>query len=299
MLGIALMLGFCILAPMGDALAKRLGQDLPIGFLVLVRFGMQAAIFGVLALVLRARLPLRGRMLRLTILRTLFHIGGLSCMFLALQFLPLADAVAIAFVMPFIMLLLGRFVLGEEVGPHRLGACAVGFLGTLLVVQPNFLSVGAPALLPMAVAVFFSLFMLVTRAMAKDVDAVGLQAASGLIATPLIGAGMLLWPDSTIFAAPEIAPVHWRLLLWMGALGALAHLMMTWSLRYAPSATLAPMQYLEIPVSVFLGWWAFSQLPNQTASLGIAITVAAGLYVIARERRIATRPVPPPAPPAA
>ena len=65
-------------------------------------------------------------------------------MFLSLRFLPLADAVAIAFVMPFIMLLLGKFVLDEEVGSRRLIACVVGFIGTLLVMQPSFAEVGWP-----------------------------------------------------------------------------------------------------------------------------------------------------------
>jgi hypothetical protein len=71
-------------------------------------------------------------------------------MFASLRYLPLADAVAIAFVMPFIMLLLGWFYLGEEVGPRRFGACIVGFIGTLMVVQPSFAEVGWPALLPLA-----------------------------------------------------------------------------------------------------------------------------------------------------
>jgi len=60
--------------------------------------------------------------------------------------------------------------------------------------------------------------------------------------------------------------------------------LMTWSLRYAPAATLAPMQYLEIPVATLFGWLIFGQLPNTLASIGIAVTMAAGLYVILRER---------------
>lgn len=86
----------------------------------------------------------------------------------------------------------------------------------------------------------------------------------------------------------------------MGALGTGAHLMMTWALRFAPSATLAPMQYLEIPVAALLGWLIFRDFPNGIALAGIAVTVAAGLYVILRERRLARVPeAPPAAPPAA
>ena len=73
------------------------------------------------------------RVFVLTLLRTLMHIVGIGMMVSALYYLPLADAIAIAFVMPFMMLLLGHYVLGEEVGMRRMIACAVGFLGTLLI----------------------------------------------------------------------------------------------------------------------------------------------------------------------
>ncbi len=207
---------------------------------------------------------------------------------LALRYLPLADAVAIAFVMPFIMLLLGRFVLGETVGPARLGACAVGFLGTLMVIQPSFAEVGAPALLPLAVAVLFALFMLVTRHIAREADPVTLQAASGAMASLVLLPLAALWPGSLA----GISASHWMILLALSVLGTLAHLLMVWSLRYAPSATLAPMQYLEIPFATLLGWLVFGDLPNGLAAAGIAVTIASGLYVIHREHRASLAAVP-------
>ena len=59
---------------------------------------------------------------------------------------------------------------------------------------------------------------------------------------------------------------------------------MTWSLRFAPSATLAPMQYLEIPAAAVIGWLVFSDFPNGLALIGIVVTVLAGLYIVMRER---------------
>ena len=167
-LGVLLMLGFCILAPAGDSIAKLLGATVPLLQLLMVRFGLQAVLLLPVIVASGRRLTMSPRVAWLTVARTLLHITGVGAMFLSLRFLPLADAVAIAFVMPFIMLLLGRLVLNEEVGSRRLAACAVGFIGTLLVVQPSFSEVGAPALLPLLVAVDFALFMLVTRQIAKD-----------------------------------------------------------------------------------------------------------------------------------
>jgi drug/metabolite transporter (DMT)-like permease len=79
----------------------------------------------------------------------------------------------------------------------------------------------------------------------------------------------------------------------MGVIGSVAHLLMTWSLRFAPVATLAPMQYLEIPFATLIGWVVFAALPNGLAAAGIVVTIAAGLYVIHRERLAAAQPAPP------
>ncbi len=296
------MMGFCILAPVGDAVAKLLGASVPLGQVVLIRFAVQALILIPFVWASGRAWRMRGRVLWLTLLRTILHIAGIAAMFTALKYLPLADAVAIAFVMPFIMLLLGKFILKEEVGSRRLGASIVGFLGTLLIVQPSFVNVGWPALLPIMVAVVFSFFMLVTRQIAKQTDPISLQAVSGVMAV------MIILPLLALGSATDIAPlqiirpyaVDWTLLLGIGILGTIAHLLMTWSLRFAPSATLAPMQYLEIPFATLLGLLIFSDLPNPLAGLGILITVGAGLYVIMRERAtaraLAAAIVPPVAP---
>ena len=290
-LGILLMLGFCILAPVGDSIAKLLGGTIPLLQLLIVRFGLQAVLLAPLILASGRSLKMSPRVAWLTVARTLLHIVGVGAMFLSLRFLPLADAVAIAFVMPFIMLLLGRFVLDEEVGARRLAACAVGFCGTLLVVQPSFSEVGAPALLPLLVAVDFALFMLVTRQIAKQVDPISLQAVSGGMATVILlliyGLTQVTGSLETQMVVPDMSTG--LLLVAIGIVGTTAHLLMTWSLRFAPSATVAPMQYLEIPVATVIGYLVFADLPNALAAIGIVITICAGLYVVFREHAIARR----------
>ena len=291
LLGVLLMVAFCLLAPLGDATAKLLGA-LPLAQIMLGRYAMQAALLLPLVRAGGHRLGLDARVWRLTVVRTLLHVASFTTFVAALRYLPMADAVAIIFVLPFILLLLGRFFLGEEVGPHRLAACAVGFLGTLLVVQPSFAEVGAPALLPLLGAVFFAVFMLVTRRIARDADPLVLQAASGLVATamllPLLVLGAALgWPE---LAPVSLSTRELLLLALLGTLGTGAHLLMTWSLRFAPSATLAPIQYLEIPFTTLIGYLVFGDLPNGVAALGIAVTIGAGLYVLHRERRASAAP---------
>lgn len=297
------MLGFCLLAPLGDATAKLLGGQVPLSQLVFFRFAVQAAILVPVVTLAGQGLAMSRRALALTALRTVLHMIGIGAMFLSLRFLPLADAVAIAFVMPFIILLLGHFLLGEEVGARRLIACGVGFVGTCLVIQPSFVEVGWAALLPLLVAVNFALFMLVTRVMRADVDPVSMQAMSGLMGTAAL-APLLLVADGSLWAEFDViapAPRTWALIVLMGCIGTLAHLLMTWSLRHAPTATLAPMQYLEIPFSTLVGWVIFRDFPDGLALVGIAVTICAGLYIIWRERVTGrqSRPEARQAPPAA
>jgi len=296
LLGILLMVGFCTVIPFADALAKLLGAQFPLFQLVLVRFATQVILFLPLALLSGAVLFPSRRVAGLTLLRALLQITGLILMFSALRVLPLADAVAIAFVMPFIMLLLGRFVLNEEIGPRRLAACAVGFVGTLMVVQPSFAAVGWGALLPIGVAFAFAVFMVVTRAMAKEVDPMALQAASGLVALPLVAPLMLLpmAPSAPLVGWLRPEGMELWLFVGLGVAGSIGHLLMSWSLRFAPSATLAPMQYLEIPMATLVGFLMFADLPDGIAAAGIAVTIAAGLYIVARERNLSR--VPPTAP---
>lgn len=291
LVGIALIIGFCVVAPFNDAFAKILGNTIPLVQLMTVRLGLQFVILMPIILATGRSLKMTTRVFRLTILRTAFHVAGIGMMFTALRYLPLADAVAITFVMPFILLILGRFVLDEEVGPRRLAACAAGFIGTLLVVQPSFVNVGWPAFLPLAVALIFAFYMLISRQIAKDADPLTLQAVGGLMATPVLGLILWLGLDSDNvalgFKNPDMREVV--LLVMVGIMGTFAHLLMAWALRYAPSATLAPIQYLEIPFATLIGWLIFSDLPNGLAAFGIVITVASGLYIIYRERMTAIR----------
>ena len=270
-LGVLLMLAFCLLAPLGDSFAKLLGGAVGLWVLIFTRFAIQAAVLLPFVIV-------GGHGFRLPqgiLIWTLFS---------ALRYLPLADALAIAFVMPFIMLLLGHFVMNEEVGMQRMLACLVGFVGTLLVIQPNFVEVGYPALLPLGVAVVFALFMMVTRRIARAVDPIKLQAVSGMQATVVLLPVVLFLPE--IEEAVFTGTTLWMMFA-LGIIGTSAHLFMTWSLRFAPASTLAPMQYLEIPFGTAIGWIIFADLPNGLAAIGICITVAAGLYIILRERLIA------------
>lgn len=292
-IGILFMTGFCLFAPMGDAAAKSVALVTPMMMILLFRYGIQFLLPIPIIVMAGRRMDLSGRLLRVIAARSIIHIAGVTTMYVSLRYLPLADALAIAFVYPFIMLLMGWLFLGETVGIRRISACSVGFLGTLLIIQPSFAAVGIPALLPLLVALLFATLVLLTRRIAKDYDPVYLQSASGLMSAVMLLAGWALF-HRTGFADLQIVPVggnHLVILCLIGLFGTLSHLSMNYAVRFAPSATLAPMQYVELPVATAVGWIAFGEFPNMIASIGIGITVGAGLAMIYFEHRAAKRQI--------
>lgn len=284
LLGILFVIIFCAVIALADALAKLLGATVALLLLVASRFLIQAIILAPLTR-LRDLAALRDPVtLRRAILRAALHVAGIYAMYRALLVLPLADAVAIAFIMPFILLLLGHFFLGEEVGRLRFAACGVGFGGTILIIQPNFVAVGWEVLWPVLVAFIFALFMVISRDVTRKVPPIALQCVSGAMASVVLVPLALLAPISF-----DLPAETWGLIAVMGVVGAGAHLAMTYSLKFAPASTLAPLQYLEIPFATLMGWLFFQDLPNGLATLGICITVGAGLFMIQRERATARR----------
>ncbi len=287
-LGVAMMLGFCVTVPFSDAFAKLAGATLPLAMVLAARLVFQAVVLSPLAVASGAGLRLGPRLFGLALVRSMLNLGGLAAIYASFRYLPLADAIAIAYVMPFILLFLGRHLMGEEVGPRRVAAAVTGFLGTLLVVQPSFAEVGLPALLPVLGAVIFALFILTTRVIARDVNPVTLQAVSGWMGLamllPLAGLGMAFGVADLAVVAPS--PREWWLLAGIGAFGTVSHFFMAASLRHAPSATVAPVQYLEIPVAAIVGWLFFREFPDGLALAGIVVILASGLYIVFREREL-------------
>ena len=278
-LGIVLMLGFCLFAPLGDGFVKLLGASLPLVQVVFVRFAAPVL------LLLPARLwhtrQINARILPWIVLRAVLHLVSISLFFLSLRHLPLADALAIAYILPFLILLVG-WLTGDKVRPVQLGLVIVGFAGALMVVQPSFAKVGWPALLPLGVAFSFVGFMFITRRIAQAVDPIDLQVLNGIVIcallVPILYAGTQNgWAEAQIASA---TPKQAFYLLCIGVTGTVAHLSMTYCLKVTKPTTVAPVQYLEIPCGAVFGLLMFGDIPNGLAALGIVTVMAAGLLVI-------------------
>lgn len=284
--GIALMLAFCVLAPLLDAASKLATETIPVGQITAARFLVQAALMAPVAMVMGLSWRMAPHLLGLLLARAVLLILSTYAFVAGVQVMPIADALAIVFVEPFILLILGHLIFGDHIGPRRIAASAVGFCGCLLVIQPSIAAFGLVALYPLATAFLFAGYMLVTRAMSGSVHPV-IQQLHTAIAGTLIALPVLAVADVTHW--PTLDPVMpqgwaWAWLFGVGFWAAASHMCMTIALKFAPSSTLAPIHYFEIVTAVILGYLIFGDFPNALTFLGIAIIVASGLYVIHRER---------------
>jgi drug/metabolite transporter (DMT)-like permease len=288
--GVALMLVFCVLAPLLDVSAKLAAEaGVPIATITTARMVVQGALMVPVMLVMRLDWRVDRRMAAMIVARAVFLMLSTYSFVSGIAVMPVADALAIAFVEPFILLILGHLIFGDQVGPRRIGACAVGFAGALFVIQPSLAVFGWVALWPLATAFFFAGFMLITRAMAATLHPVTMQTHTSIAGAAICLPLLWLFDGSGIAGLDHAWPqgIAWLWLVGVGFWAAVAHICLTYALKFAPSATLAPLHYFEIVVAVALGFAVFGDWPNPLTWLGISIIVASGLYLIHRERIMA------------
>ncbi|MGI9478398.1 MAG: DMT family transporter [Hyphomicrobiaceae bacterium] len=211
--------------------------------------------------------------------------------FSALKVMPLADAIAIFFVQPFIVTLLAALLLGEAFGWRRMLAIAIGFSGALLIIKPSYDVFGATALLPIGTAFSFALYVILTRWLVRTVSPLTMQFLAGIFGLLTMSIALAV---GGAYGIDVIAPVwpsatEWQLLALLGIIATTGHVLVVMAYARASVAVLAPFQYLEIVSATTLGFVLFGDLPDPLTWVGIAIIVASGLFVFYRERQLSKR----------
>ncbi|MEO6298055.1 MAG: DMT family transporter [Paracoccaceae bacterium] len=297
--GLLLMLAFCVTAPLLDAFSKLATTAIPVGQITAARFVFQ--LICMLPIILVMRLDWRARRADFALLavRAICLMLSTYCFVASVQYMPIADSIAIVFVMPFILMFLGKVIFGNPIGRTRIYASVVGFAGAMLVIQPSLSHYGLVALFPLGCALSFSFYEMATQAMSNRVHPVTMQVHTSIAGCLIILPLLWLFDGSGIAELDPVTPDTLNL-LWLFGVGfwaAVSHLCMTVAMKYAPASTLAPLHYLELPMAVFLGYAIWGTFPNALTWCGIALIVGSGLYIIAHEHRSSqVHPMPPPMP---
>lgn len=285
-LGIIAMIAFAAIAPGMDAFAKATPDEVPVGQVLGFRFGLQSLILIPIAVLIGQGSVPKGQVALIHLGRAVAVLAATGFFFAALRFMPIANAISIFFVEPFIVALMGAAFLGEPIGPRRIGACVVGFAGALLVIQPSFQDIGVPALFPLAAAVLFAIYMILTRSIAQTSHPVAVQAWTALAAFLIMAPLLLIFSGSGSGVFDPVWPSEfaWFTLMGVGLVATVSHLILSVALKLAPASVVAPFQYFEIVAATILGLIFFGDFPNALTWVGIAVIVGSGLYLFARER---------------
>lgn len=285
-----------------DSLVKWLGATYPLHQIVLTRSPIAIAII-LIALGVRSRLrQLSTRRWSLHLTRGLLLVAANSAFFLALAAMPLAEAVAAFFVAPLFITVLSAVVLREPVGPRRIAAVLVGFAGVVVMVRPGSGVFGYVALLPVVAAAAYATMSIVTRRLgATD----GPASMAFYVHVTFIVASVAIWlavgdgrfagtgdPSLEFLLRPWQAPTDGDLPLF-GAVGLLitaASLLLAQAYRITEPATLAPFEYVALPLSALWGFLLWGDVPDALAILGMVMIVGSGAFIVVRTERLRRRP---------
>ena len=275
--GIVLYLAALVSFASFDATVKHLLTLYPAPFLNVMRYLAVAAI-GVF-LVLRHGLPrlsdtpdkglllLRGLMLG--------TVG--TCFMTALIWMPLSEATAIYFTSPLIVVALSPWLLRERVGRRQWIAVALGCAGMLLIVRPSGHLPWLGTVLMAVAAVSYALFQVLTRKLSGRVSSHVQYAYTALVC-------LMVTAVPAPFFLPDPWP-GWRdgvVIVLLGMLNGLGQILLIAAFRRVPASTLAPLNYCHLLMAVGFSTFVFARPPDLPAIAGMALIVAAGLFLASR-----------------
>ena len=287
--GIALKIISTLVFTLMAVCVKLVADRVPAGEIVFAR--SLFALIPVMAMLLWqgqvfAALKTRSPWLHAT--RGAIGVSSMAFGFLALGFLPLPEAMMIGYAAPLMVVALSAIVLHEVVRRYRWSAAALGFVGIAIILWPRLsLFHGAglenAAVLGAGIALvgaLFSAFASITVRSMTQTEGTG----SIVIYFSLSGAILSLLTLPFGWAVPSVHDA--ALLVAAGLLGGMGQLLMTSAYRHADAATVASFEYVSMLWGISFGYLFFAEVPSVSVIAGGAVVVAAGIFIIFRERQL-------------
>ena len=282
--GILAMSASVVVFIFNDALIKLASETMPPLQAIGLR-GVFATLWCVIALVVRGEARHVHRLAHPSVaIRGLLEALAAVTYLLALAYIPFAIATAINLSTPLFLAALAVLLLGETVGWRRWTAIAVGFVGVLMVIQPQ------PADLDLWswLVVFASLAGAMRDVVARWVPAVVptlVVSLSSAVTLALVGCGWATFEGWQPMTARGVA-----LVLGSSILLAAGYQFLMISLRSnAEFSVIGSFRYASVLWALCIGYVLWGDVPNLLALAGIAVVVGAGLYILHRERTLRRR----------
>lgn len=286
--------GYAVLIGFTDNFVRTIAAEAGLWQFHLVRTLMAVALFALAAPLFGLRLrPVRVRALAA---RSALHGVAMLFYFGCLAFLSVAQTVAGLFTAPIFVLVLSRFLFGHPLGPVRIAAVAVGFLGVLLVLQPGSTSpLGWASLVPVVAGALYAMGNLATREWCAGESteamtlgfflALGLAGGAGLAVLAVIAPEVPAGADGFILRGwvwPSAAFYGWTFLQAAGSMLAVGLLVRGYQLAEASRVTI--FEYVLLPVSAGWSFLLWGESVDGVAALGMGLIVLAGAMIAFRSR---------------
>ncbi len=280
-LGIFLMVITTIVFASQDGLSKYLATEYNVYMVVMIRYWFFAAFVmtissrkpGGVKRVAKTKTPL------LQIFRSLILVAEMCVTILAFTLLGLAETHAIFASYPLIIAMLSGPILGEHVGWRRWLAICVGFVGILIILKPGNDIFSGYALVPLAGAILFALYGLLTRH-AGQCD----NSSTSFFWTGIVGCiamtaiGLNFWDP--------VSQADWIIMLILSASGMLGHFLLIKCYEVAEASAVQPFAYLQLIWASIIGIIIFGEQITTNVFIGACIIVGAGLFTLWRERKV-------------
>lgn len=270
-----LVTGVILFAVM-DGLSKLLTGTYPILQLVWARYAFAVPVVLAATRPTAWPGPLRCERPMLQIGRSLLPVVANTTAVAGLARMPLADATAISFISPLLVVALAVPLLGERVAVRSWIGVAFGFMGTLIIIRPGAGAFASAAVFPLTTAFVFALYQVLTRLVGRNdrpVVTLAWTILVGLVAT-------------SIPLASFWQPVHWSdwwVLALSGVLFGFGQFLLIGAFATAPAALLAPFSYVQILAAVLFGMAVFGEVPDLWTVTGAGVVVLAGVYALRRQ----------------
>ncbi len=278
------MIGGMACFVVSDALMKYASQTMPGVQLIFVR-GIMAVMLVLAVAKATGALPrIREAAYGWVAARSIIDAVGSMLFLVSLFHLPIGSATAINMASPLFITLLAALFLHERVGPALWLATGAGFVGVLLIIQPQPEGFNTYAVVCLASTVLLSVRDLTTRRVHAGVPSILLTLATTITVTLLAGA-LTLRQGWVPFGASDVGLPGLAAVFFSAA-----YFLIVRSTRSGELSLVAPFRYTGLLFATIVGFVVWGDVPNVLAWGGIVLLIASGIYVLRRSRRARAAP---------
>ena len=295
--GIVLILIAMSLFSMQDALIKFIFEQSALYEIFFGRYLVAAIVLFIYLSFKGQKVSLKTHYPLLTFIRVLLHFIAFSTFFFSITYMQLATANALFFSCPFFVSIFAKFFLKEFIGIRRWSAIAFGFMGVLIVLNPNFSDLEYRNLLPVLSALFYAASMTITK-YTSDKDDVNTQLYYFYLIALILCGIIYLFMGNGQFNSSDFDPTTqfifrewfsnfdytWKFILFFGLAASIAFLCIFSAYIIASPSVVSLFEYSLIIMSMIPGYFLFSEIPSLRTLIGVICIISAGVYIYFRER---------------